>query len=315
MIQAQTKPTPVSAGALLARLKGASKAYGAVQAVSSVDIDVRAGEVLAVLGANGAGKSTALGLLTGRLGADAGQVELLGGDPRDAVIRRGIGVMLQEGSLPDTLRVSEHVRLYSSYYPNPRPLAESLALAGLEDIAKRRYSDLSGGQQRRVQFALAICGRPVLLFVDEPTVGLDVEARRNFWSVLRQLRGEGTGIVLTTHYIEEADALADRVLLLANGRVLAEDTPSGIKARAAGKRVRGRTALPIGTLSAWPGVRSSSLVEGVAELVTNDAEQLLRRWLAADTGLAELECRPLSLEEAFLSLTAPTAKPLMEKIA
>ena len=315
MIQAQTKPTPVSAGALLARLKGASKAYGAVQAVSSVDIDVRAGEVLAVLGANGAGKSTALGLLTGRLGADAGQVELLGGDPRDAVIRRGIGVMLQEGSLPDTLRVSEHVRLYSSYYPNPRPLAESLALAGLEDIAKRRYSDLSGGQQRRVQFALAICGRPVLLFVDEPTVGLDVEARRNFWSVLRQLRGEGTGIVLTTHYIEEADALADRVLLLANGRVLAEDTPSGIKARAAGKRVRGRTALPIGTLSAWPGVRSSSLVEGVAELVTNDAEQLLRRWLAADAGLAELECRPLSLEEAFLSLTAPTAKPLMEKIA
>ena len=314
MIQAQTKPTPVPAGALLARLKGASKAYGAVQAVSSVDIDVRAGEVLAVLGANGAGKSTALGLLTGRLGADAGQVELLGGDPRDAVIRRGIGVMLQEGSLPDTLRVSEHVRLYSSYYPNPRPLAESLALAGLEDIAKRRYSDLSGGQQRRVQFALAICGRPVLLFVDEPTVGLDVEARRNFWSVLRQLRGEGTGIVLTTHYIEEADALADRVLLLANGRVLAEDTPSGIKARAAGKRVRGRTALPIGTLSAWPEVRSSNLVEGVAELVTNDAEQLLRRWLAADAGLSELECRPLSLEEAFLSLTAPTAKPLLEKV-
>lgn len=315
MIQAQEKHPPVPAGALLARLKAASKAYGAVKALVGVDIDVNAGEVLAVLGANGAGKSTALGLLTGRLGADTGQVELLGGDPRDAAIRRGIGVMLQEGNLPDTLRVSEHIRLYSTYYPNPRPLAESLALAGLEDIAKRRYSDLSGGQQRRVQFALAICGRPALLFVDEPTVGLDVEARRNFWTVLRQLRDEGAGIVLTTHYIEEADALADRVLLLANGRVLAEDTPSGIKARAAGKRLRGRTSLPIGTLSSWPEVRSSNVVEGVAELVTNDAEQLLRRWLAADASLAEIECRPLSLEEAFLSLTAPVTKPKLEKVA
>jgi ABC-2 type transport system ATP-binding protein len=283
-----------------------------VQALREVDIDVRAGEVLAVLGANGAGKSTALGLLTGRLGADSGQVELLGGDPRDARIRRGIGVMLQEGRLPDTLRVAEHVRLYSTYYPHPRPLADSLAIAGLEDIARRRYGELSGGQQRRVQFALAICGRPAVLFVDEPTVGLDVEARRNFWSVLRQLRGEGTGIVLTTHYIEEADALADRVLLLADGRVLAEDTPAGIKARAAGKRVRARTALALAAISAWPGVRSASLAEGVTELVTNDAEQVLRRWLASDAGLSDIECRPLSLEEAFLTLTAPAANSQLE---
>lgn len=313
--QQHPRTARVPAGTLLACLKGVSKAYGPVQALSDVDIDVHAGEVLAVLGANGAGKSTALGLLTGRIGANTGQVELLGGDPRDAGIRRGIGVMLQEGSLPDTLRVIEHVGLYSTYYPDPRPVAESLALAGLQDIAKRRYSDLSGGQQRRVQFALAICGRPALLFVDEPTVGLDVEARRNFWSVLRQLRGEGTGIVLTTHYIEEADALADRVLLLANGRVLAEDTPAGIKARAAGKRIRARTSLGPSALSAWPEVRSLSIDEGVAELVTNDAEQLLRRWLAADACLADIECRPLSLEEAFLTLTSPTAKTRLEKVA
>lgn len=302
-------------GTLLARLEVASKAYGAVRALSGVDMDVRAGEILAVLGANGAGKSTALGLLTGRLGADAGRVELLGGDPRDAEVRRGIGVMLQEGNLADTLRVAEHIRLYSTYYPDPRPLAECLALAGLEDIAKRRYSDLSGGQQRRVQFALAICGRPALLFVDEPTVGLDVEARRNFWAVLRQLREEGAGIVLTTHYIEEADALADRVVLLANGRVLAEDTPAGIKARAAGKRVRGRSTLGLAALSSWPEVRSAEVIDGVAELVTNDAEQLLRRWLAADAALVDVECRPLSLEEAFLTLTAPSAKPQLEKVA
>jgi ABC-2 type transport system ATP-binding protein len=305
----------VPTGALLAQLRGASKTYGKVQALASVDIDVRAGEVLAVLGANGAGKSTALGLLTGRLSADAGEVELFGGDPRDAAIRRGIGVMLQEGSLPDTLRVAEHVRLFSTYYPNPRPLAESLALAGIEDIAQRRYDALSGGQQRRVQFALAICGRPALLFVDEPTVGLDVESRRNFWAVLRQLRNEGTGIVLTTHYLEEADALADRVLLLAGGRVLAEDTPAGIKSRAAGKRVRARTTIALEALSRWPEVRSATLVEGVAEVVSHDVERLLRRWLAGDAQLAELEVRPLNLEEAFLSLTAPAATRILEEIA
>jgi len=302
-------------GDLLAQMRGASKSYGKVQALAAVDIDVRAGEVLAVLGANGAGKSTALGLLTGRLSADAGRVELLGGDPRDAATRRGIGVMLQEGSLPDTLRVAEHVRLFSTYYPNPRPLAESLALAGIEDIAKRRYDALSGGQQRRVQFALAICGRPALLFVDEPTVGLDVESRRNFWAVLRQLRNEGTGIVLTTHYLEEADALADRVLLLAGGRVLAEDTPAGIKSRAAGKRLRARTTIPFEALARWPEVRSATLVEGVAEVVSHEVEQLLRRWLANDPNLAELEVRPLNLEEAFLSLTAPAATRLLEEIA
>jgi ABC-2 type transport system ATP-binding protein len=306
----------VPAGTLLAQLRGASKSYGQVRALSNVDINVRAGEVLAVLGANGAGKSTALGLLTGRLSADAGQVELLGGDPRDADIRRGIGVMLQDGGLPETLRVGEHVRLFSTYYPNPRPLAESLAMAGLENIAKRRYDALSGGQQRRVQFALAICGRPALLFVDEPTVGLDVEARRNFWSVLRQLRNEGTGIVLTTHYLEEADALADRVLLLADGCVLAEDTPAGIKSRAAGKRLRARTSIPLETLCRWPEVRSATSSEGVAELVSHDTERLLRRWLANDAGLADLEVRPLNLEEAFLSLTAPVAAPAMlEEIA
>lgn len=309
--------TPVGdhAGLLLARLQGASKSYGQVRALCDVGFDVRAGEVLALLGANGAGKSTALGLLTGRLSVDAGAVEVLGGDPRDAAIRRGVGVMLQEGGLPDTLRVAEHVRLFSTYYPNPRPLAETLALAGLLDIAKRPYGALSGGQQRRVQFALAICGRPALMFVDEPTVGLDVESRRNFWAVLRQLRDEGTGIVLTTHYLEEADALADRVVLVAAGRVLAEDTPTGIKSRAAGKRLRARTKLDAATLRAWPGVRSLRMADGVAELLCDDAEGLLRRWFAADDALADLEVRALNLEDAFLALTAPAAMPAQEKAA
>jgi ABC-2 type transport system ATP-binding protein len=288
----------------LAALRGAHKRYGAVTALDGVDLEIHAGEVLAVLGANGAGKTTALGLLAGRLSPDEGGVELFGADPRDPAMRRGIGVMLQDGGLADTVRVAEHVRLFSSYYADPRPLAETLALAGIEDLARRPYAALSGGQQRRVQFALAICGRPPLLFVDEPTVGLDVESRRNFWTVLRRLRQEGTAIVLTTHYLEEADALADRIVLLAGGRVLAQDTPSGLKARAAGKRVRARSALSAAEVAGWPEVARVQADDGRMDVTSPDVEGLLRRWLAADAGLADLEVRPLNLEEAFLTLTA-----------
>jgi ABC-2 type transport system ATP-binding protein len=303
---------PSRPSAPLAILRGASRRYGAVQALDQVDLDIHAGEVLALLGANGAGKSTALGLLTGRLSADRGLVGLFGQDPRNPVARRKIGVMLQDGDLPDTLRVAEHVRLFSSYYPSPRPLAETLALAGVSDIAKRPYGALSGGQKRRVEFALAICGRPQLLFVDEPTVGLDVDSRRNFWSVLRRLQDDGTAIVLTTHYLEEADALADRIVLLAKGRVLADGSPAEIKARADGKRLRARTGVSEQQIARWPGVVSASVREGLAEVLSRDAESLLRQWLAADAGLSELEVRPLSLEDAFLSITAapePTRAP------
>ena len=297
-----TNPRPV-----LARLAGARKSYGPVQALAGVDLAVCAGEVLAVLGANGAGKTTALGLLTGRIGADAGKVELFGQDPRRPEVRRGIGVMLQDGDLPDTLRVAEHIRLYSSYYPAPRHLDETLELAGLTDLARRPYGALSGGQKRRVQFALAICGRAPLLFVDEPTVGLDVEARRGFWAVIRRLRDEGTAIVLTTHYLEEADALAQRIVLMGGGRVLAEGSPAQIKARAEGKRISARSRLAAADLRQWPGVASAREHEGRVELVSNDSEALLRRWLAADTTLADLEVRPLPLEDAVLSLTADSS--------
>ncbi|WP_374605123.1 ABC transporter ATP-binding protein [Arenimonas sp.] len=299
---AYSQPRPV-----LARLAGARKSYGAVQALAGVDLAVHAGEVLAVLGANGAGKTTALGLLTGRIGADAGTVELFGQDPRRSEVRRGIGVMLQDGDLPDTLRVAEHIRLYSSYYPAPRHLDDTLRLAGLADLARRPYGALSGGQKRRVQFALAICGRAPLLFIDEPTVGLDVEARRAFWVVIRRLREEGAAIVLTTHYLEEADALADRIVLMAGGRVLAEGSPAHIKARAEGKRLLARSRLGAGDLQAWPGVASAREHEGRVELVSRDAEGLLRRWLAADPTLSDLEVRPLPLEDAVLTITAEAA--------
>ncbi|MBB5209418.1 ABC transporter ATP-binding protein [Chiayiivirga flava] len=301
-------PFPAGTSPPLAALRGAGKRYGAVAALVDVDVDVRAGEVLAVLGANGAGKSTALGLLTGRIGADSGRAELFGGDPRNAVARRGIGVMLQETRLPDTLRVAEHIHLFSSYYADPRPVAQTLELAGLTEIAKRPYAALSGGQQRRVQFALAICGRPALLFVDEPTVGLDVEARRGVWQVLRQLRDDGAGIVLTTHYLEEADALADRVVLLAGGRVLAQDTAAGIKSRAASVQVRARTTLDLAQVAAFAEAESVALEDGVTRVHCRRPEALLRRWLAADAHLADLDVRGLNLEDAFVSLTASHAR-------
>jgi ABC-2 type transport system ATP-binding protein len=298
----------------LAALKNVSKRYGSIQALEQVNLAIRPSQVLALLGPNGAGKTTALGLLTGALRPDTGTARLFGGDPRDWRVRRQIGVMQQAASLPETLRVAEHVRQFSGYYPQPRPLAETLALAGVDDLADRRYDALSGGQQRRVQFALAICGNPPLLFIDEPTVGLDVESRRAFWKVLTDLRAAGTSIVLTTHYLEEADALADRIVLIAGGRVLAEDSPVGIKARAAGKRVRFTSALDPTQLTAWPEVNSARRDGDRIELRTASAEPLLRRLLAADPLLSNLEVLPLSLEEAVVSITAAPANAIVDHL-
>ncbi|WP_395791619.1 ABC transporter ATP-binding protein [Aquimonas sp.] len=287
----------------VARLTDARKHYGPIVALDCVDLEVRAGEVFAVLGPNGAGKSTALGLLTGRLAPDSGEAQVFGLDPRDAAARRRIGVMQQEARLPETLRVAELVTLWSGYYPDPRPVAETLSLAGLVDLAKRPYQALSGGQQRRVQFALAICGRAPLLFVDEPTTGLDIEARRAFWDVLRGLREAGTSLVLTTHYLEEADALADRIVLINGGRVLAEDTPAGLKARSTGSRVAARTSLAAAELASWDEVDAVESAGGRLLMRSRTPDALVRRLLAADPTCADLEVSALSLEEAFVALT------------
>ena len=291
----------------IARLVGAHKRYGAITALDGIDLELRRGELLALLGSNGAGKSTALGLLTGRLAADAGEVSLFGADPREAQARRRIGVMLQEARLPETLRVRELVHLFASYYPAPRAVDETLALTGLTELAQRRYAALSGGQQRRVQFALAICGAPELVFVDEPTTGLDVEARRGFWQVIQALREAGTSIVLTTHYLEEADALAERVVLIERGRVLAEDTPSGLKSRAQGARIRCVTRLTAAELAALPEVQSVESEGSRVSIRCSDSDALLRRLLSLDPALHGIEIRPLNLEDAFLALTGDAA--------
>lgn len=285
----------------------ASKRYGDVLALDQLTLDIHAGEVLAVLGPNGAGKTTALGLLTGLMRPTSGHTRLFGKDPGSVEARRNLGVMLQTGEPPDALTVAEHVRLFSSYYPQPRAVAQTLELAQLGDLARRRYNTLSGGQKRRLQFAMAICGRPQLLLVDEPTTGLDVEARRAFWQVLRGLVADGTAVVLTTHYLEEADALADRVALIQGGRLVALDTPLGIKSRVGGQCMRFRSSLGAAALQQLPGVISVRHDSGYLELRVTEVERLLPLLLAADPGLRDLTISAQSFENAVVDLIREAA--------
>ena len=205
----------------MASLNGVHKHYGKTVALAGLDLDVRRGELLAVLGPNGAGKSTAVSLWLGLLEPEKGSVRLFGGSPLEADSRRRIGVMMQEVGLTPELRVRELIELTASYYPEPLPTDRTLDLTRLGALADRPYAKLSAGQKRQVQFALAICGRPSLLFLDEPTVGLDVDARESMWRTIRELLSQGCSIVLTTHYLEEAEALADRVAVVASGRLIA----------------------------------------------------------------------------------------------
>lgn len=300
---------------VLARLHQASKAYGKVPALRGVDLALRSGELLALLGPNGAGKTTAIGLLLGLLRVDSGSAELFGRNPQDLAARRCIGVMLQDAALPATLRVGELVRLVSSYYPAPRSVAESAELAGVSDLLHRPYGKLSGGQQRRVQFALALCGRPRLLFLDEPTVGMDIEARQKLWAAIRHLVAEGNSVVLTTHYLEEAEALADRVCVMARGRIISEGSVDALRARIALRRVWCATTLPLEEVAAWPEVAEARIDGGRLCLSTEYPELLVRRLLAADLHLSALEVRAAGLAEAFTELTRDDAVAALREAA
>jgi ABC-2 type transport system ATP-binding protein len=291
----------------LARLRGVEKRYGETLALNGLDLEVRAGELLAVLGPNGAGKTTAIALMLGLQVPDKGEVLLFGRSPHDLAARRGVGVMMQEVALADALRVREHIAQTQAYYPDPLTLDEAIALAGVEKIADRPYLKLSGGQKRQAQFALAICGRPRLLFLDEPTTGLDLNARETMWATLRGLVKAGTSIVLTTHYIEEAEALADRVVVVAKGRRVAEGTVEEMRALVVRKRVDCVTATPIAAIEAWPTVTSAALENGRTSITTTDAEATVRR-LLADPTLSDLEVRRAGLSDAFAELTQEPAE-------
>jgi ABC-2 type transport system ATP-binding protein len=289
----------------VAELEQAGKRYGSVTALDGVDFKVRAGEVVALLGPNGAGKTTLVHLLMGLSRPSAGTARLFGREPWDVAARMRVGAMLQVSMVPATLKVREHIRLISSYYPSPLPFREVVDLAGLGGLEGRSFGRLSGGQRQRVLFALALCGDPDLLFLDEPTSSLDVEARRALWETIASRVRGGRSVLLTTHQLEEADTLADRIVLLDRGRVLAEGTPAEIKSRVEGRKVRCRTRLPLAEVAAIPGVRTAQPLadEGVVELFATEAEGVVRELLARDPQLSGLEVKGADLEEAFLALT------------
>jgi ABC-2 type transport system ATP-binding protein len=301
------EPDAVKTLAPLASLIGASKRYGKVLALDAVNLEVRAGEVLAVLGPNGAGKTTAISLLLGLLQVDSGKAELFGMQPRQLAARRRIGAMLQTTAVPEALTAGELITLFRSYYPLPRGLAEIAELSGVGELLKHRYGKLSGGQQRRVQFALALAGNPEILFLDEPTTGLDIEARTRLWKTIRQLVADGCAVVLTTHYLEEAEALADRVSVLARGRIVAEGSVSAIRARVAQRKIRCISTLASETIRCWPHVRSVAHDGERYEIVTDVAESVVRKLLDADADLSELEIHRAGLAEAFVEITREAA--------
>ncbi|MGH9528496.1 MAG: ATP-binding cassette domain-containing protein [Terriglobales bacterium] len=299
----ETEPKRQDMGPVIASLSRTSKSYGNVQALRNVDLAIHAGELVALLGPNGAGKTTAVKLLLGLATPSAGTISVFGGNPVNADFRIRTGAMLQVAKVPETLRVREHIDLFSSYYPNPLPLAETLAAAGLESIKSRKFGELSGGQRQRVLFALAICGNPDLLFLDEPTVGLDVEARRMLWEQIRRLLSQGKTVLLTTHYLQEADALATRVVVINQGTIIAEGSPAEIKARTAGKQIRCVTSLSLDTVRRIPGVLEVVEDREALEIKAIATEPVLRELLNRDLELSGIEVTSAGLEEAFLALT------------
>lgn len=301
--------------AVLGSLQGVHKRYGLQPALDGVDLQLHAGQVLALLGPNGAGKTTTIGLLLGLLRADAGQVRLFGHDPQQVAARRHIGVMLQHAELPPTLRVGELIRLTASYYPHPREVEQSAALAGVEDLLGRPYGKLSGGQQRRVQFALALCGRPRLLFLDEPTVGLDIHARQQLWATIRMLVGEGAAVVLTTHYLEEAEHLADRVCVMLQGRIVSDSSVAALRARVATRHIRCTSVLDAAEVAQWDGVRTVQREGGQLSLSCDAAETVVRRLLDADPQLGALEVQAAGLAEAFSELTGDQRRNSLSEAA
>ena len=303
-----------SATQTVASLENTTKRYkNGVTAVDHLSLHLSSGQVIALLGPNGAGKSTAVKLMMGLSAPTSGTVSVFGSNPRNPHTRLRTGVMLQVGRAPEMLRVREHINIFRGYYPNPMPYADLVKAAALEGLEDRFFGQLSGGQKQRVLFAIALAGDPDLVFLDEPTVGLDIESRRAIWAEIRALAARGKTVLLTTHYLEEADALAHRIIVMNKGRVICAGTPAEVKSMGAGypsatangfKIVRCATTLTADHLQAMPGVLAVSTTGHLTEIITEQPEVALREMLALDRSLSALEVECPALEDAFLTLTA-----------
>jgi ABC-2 type transport system ATP-binding protein len=299
----------------VASLAHITKRYAnGVLALDNLSLTLRRGEIVALLGPNGAGKSTAVKLMMGLSTPTGGSVRIFGGDPRQTATRLRTGVMLQVGRAPEMLRVREHINIFRGYYPNPMAYADIVHAAGLEGVEGRMFGQLSGGQKQRMLFALSLAGDPDLIFLDEPTAGLDVEARRGMWVQIRSLVERGKTVLLTTHYLEEADALAHRIVVINKGRMVCEGTPAEVKSLGSGtqgnsasrslKIIRCSTSLAASTLLAIPGVTTAEANGPLTSIISTQAEATLREMLALDQNLHSLEVQSPALEDAFLALTA-----------
>ncbi|MET7835574.1 ABC transporter ATP-binding protein [Micromonospora sediminicola] len=285
-------------------LAGLTKTFGPVTAVDGLSLRITPGEVVAFLGPNGAGKTTTVDMLLGLARPDAGTVRLFGGTPADAVRLGRVAAVMQTGGLLKDLTVAETVRMTAHFYGHTRPVTEVLERAGIAEIADRPVGRCSGGQQQRLRFALALLPDPDLMVLDEPTTGMDVEGRRDFWQAIRADARSGRTVLFATHYLDEADAYADRIVLVRQGRVVADGTTAEIKNLAAGRVVR--ATLPGAdqpALAALPGVRSVE-VRGDAILVHSEDSDVVARHLLTRTDARDLEITSRNLEDAFLALTA-----------
>jgi ABC-2 type transport system ATP-binding protein len=298
------------------RAIGLTKSYDTVQAVRGIDLVIAPRETVALLGPNGAGKTTTIDMVLGLTRSDAGSVSVFGVPPATAVRSGLVGGMLQTGSLPDHLRIRELLTLVASYYPKPLGVDDVLRRTGLSDLAERWTTKLSGGQAQRVRFATALVTNADLLVLDEPTAGIDVEGRHEFWEAMRGIAAEGKTVVFATHYLEEADAFADRIVLIARGSIVADGPATEIKAKAGSRTIR--ATLPVGDLQsllALPGVMNVERHGETVVLSCADADAALPALFARFPEVRDVEAAGGSLEEAFLELTAEPVEPRPKEVA
>lgn len=287
--------------------KKVSKVFGNKKAVNSVSFSVEGGETVAIIGPNGAGKSTTMMMMLGLLVPTEGEVTVFDGKKKEKEIKNRIGVMLQEVSMVDSLRVHEIIKLFRSYYTNPLPYDELVALTGFKENELKKMADkLSGGQKRRLGFALALVGNPDILFLDEPTVGMDISARNLFWRTIRRFKEKGKTIIFTTHYLQEADDVADRIILFSNGTVIADGTPQSIKANLSMQSV----SFSVGSVVSFDEVRKLKAATNIYQkdqriyVVTEDTDELLQQLFMLNVKLNDVQIDKGRLEQAFEELTA-----------
>jgi ABC-2 type transport system ATP-binding protein len=307
MTQTQTVSPGVAGAVSAIELAGLTKSFGAVHAVRGIDLTVRPGEIVAFLGPNGAGKTTTIDMMLGLSRPDSGTARVYGMDPQSAVRHGLVSAVMQTGGLLRDLTVEETLRLTASLFADTRPVAEVLERAGISDIAGRRVVKCSGGQQQRLRFAMALLPDPELLVLDEPTTGMDVAGRRDFWAAIRSDAERGRTVVFATHYLEEADAYADRIVLVRQGEIVADGTAAEVKALVSGRVVRATLADadPI-ALQALPGVESVEL-RGDTVLIASMDSDAVARHLLTSTAARDLEITSRGLEDAFISLTSQDA--------